>query len=193
MTTDAAADSDEIVLVDEQDRPVGYASKLPPHQDGGRLHRAFSVFLFNSRGQMLLQKRAAEKYHFGGLWTNACCSHPRRDQVVADAARERLLYEMGIDLPLSPLFSFIYRAEDPASGLTEHELDHVFVGAFDGTPEPRPTEVSDWAWMDPAAVLADVGARPRRYTPWFRLVLARVLSERAGDAAGRVGCGTSGP
>ena len=177
LPTESPMDTDEIVLVDELDRPVGYASKLPPHQGGGRLHRAFSVFLFDRNGRMLLQKRADEKYHFGGLWTNACCSHPRRDQSVAEAARARLHYEMGIDLPLRPLFSFIYRAEDPGSGLTEHELDHVFVGHFDGTPIPRRSEVADWAWMDPGAVRKDVVARSDRYTPWFRLVLERVLAE----------------
>ncbi|QOV90739.1 isopentenyl-diphosphate Delta-isomerase [Humisphaera borealis] len=179
VPSELPVDTDEIVLVDEFDRPVGYSSKLPPHQDGGRLHRAFSVFLFDSQGRVLLQQRAAEKYHFGGLWTNACCSHPRRDQPVAEAARARLRYELGIDLPLRPLFSFIYRAEDPESGLTEHELDHIFIGDFDGTPQPRRTEVADWEWADPQALLRDILRRPGRYTPWFRLVLDRVLSEFA--------------
>lgn len=170
-------DNEEIVLVDEHDRPIGYASKLPPHQEGGALHRAFSVFIFNDRGQILLQQRSTGKYHFGGLWTNACCSHPGRGQRVADAARSRLQYEMGIDLPLTPLFTFIYRAEDPVSGLTEHELDHVLIGYFNGAPAPLGSEVADWAWIDPAKVLADVNAHPERYTPWFRLVLERVLQE----------------
>lgn len=170
-------DPDEIVLVDESDRPIGYSSKLPPHQAGGVLHRAFSVFLFNDAGQMLLQQRAAQKYHFGGLWTNACCSHPRRDQPVAEAAWARLKYELGIDVPLHPLFTFIYRAEDPISGLTEHELDHVFTGRFNGTPEPRASEVADFVWADPQDVVRDVSAGPLRYTPWFRLILERVLAE----------------
>jgi isopentenyl-diphosphate delta-isomerase len=174
----AEAGLDEIVLVDEQDRPVGYAAKLPPHQNGGRLHRAFSVFVFNRRGEMLLQQRAAGKYHFGGLWSNACCSHPRRGQDVADAAAARLRYEFGFDAPLTPLFTFIYRAEDPASGLTEHELDHVFTGAFDGIPQPNPSEVGDWKWVAPADLHADVLANPDRYTPWFKLVLERVLDKR---------------
>lgn len=173
-------DQDEIVLVDELDRPVGYASKLPPHEGGGTLHRAFSVFLFNERGQILLQQRAASKYHFGGLWTNTCCSHPRRDQPVAEAARARLLYEMGIELQLRPLFTFIYRAHDPSSGLTEHELDHVFVGDFDGSPSPRPTEVEDWAWVDPQELSRDLVEHSERYTPWFRLVFQRVMKERSG-------------
>jgi isopentenyl-diphosphate delta-isomerase len=127
---------------------------------------------------MLLQQRATCKYHFGDLWTNACCSHPRRDQAVIEAARERLRYELGIDVPLSPLFTFIYRAQDPRSGLTEHELDHVFVGHFDGMPSPRATEVSDFAWVDPKELQRDLIERPERYTPWFRLVFERVLEEQ---------------
>lgn len=172
-------DDEAIVLVDESDRPVGYSSKLPPHEAGGRLHRAFSVFLFDRQDRMLLQRRALEKYHFGGLWTNACCSHPRRDQDVIDAAGARLRYELGVDVPLRPLFSFIYRAEDPVSGLTEHELDHVFVGRFDGVPVPRASEVAECIWMSPRDVLKDVQQRPARYTPWFRLVVERVVTQLA--------------
>ncbi|MDB5297543.1 MAG: isopentenyl-diphosphate delta-isomerase, type 1 [Phycisphaerales bacterium] len=177
-TTAAIDDPEAIVLVDEQDRPVGYAPKLPPHEEGGRLHRAFSVFLFDRGGRMLLQRRAAGKYHFAGRWTNACCSHPRRDQPVAAAAAARLRFEMGIEAPIVPLLTFTYRAHDPASGLTEHEFDHVFAGAFDGAPAPNPAEVSDWRWADPPALRADVAARPDRYTPWFRIVLDRVLRHR---------------
>jgi isopentenyl-diphosphate Delta-isomerase len=177
--TSTPCDDEAIVLVDEDDRPVGYSSKLPPHEAGGRLHRAFSVFLFDRHGRMLLQRRALDKYHFGGLWTNACCSHPRRDQDIATAARARLGYELGIDVPLTPLFSFIYRAEDPASGLTEHELDHVFVGDFDGVPRPRASEVAECSWMSPDEVLSDLHLHPERYTPWFKLVVERVLAVRA--------------
>lgn len=178
----AMPDPDEIVLVDEQDRPVGYAPKLPPHENGGRLHRAFSVFLFDRGGRMLLQQRAAGKYHFGTLWTNACCSHPRRGQAVADAAAARLRFELGIDAPLVPLFAFVYRAHDPASGLTEHEYDHVFAGTFDGEPRPNPDEVMGWRWADPAELTADVTARPDRYTPWFKLLLGRMLAWRRTNA-----------
>ena len=166
---------DRVLLVDDADRPLGWAPKLAAHLDGGRLHRAFSVFLFNAAGQMLLQRRAAGKYHFGGLWTNACCSHPRHGQPLLDSARARLRHELGIDTPLEELFGFVYRAEDPASGLTEHEFDHVLAGRFDGTPRPNPDEVSDWEWVDPQELLADVRRRPARYTPWFKLVLERVL------------------
>jgi isopentenyl-diphosphate delta-isomerase len=166
---------DRVILVDENDRPVGSAPKLAAHQNGGRLHRAFSVFIFNSAGQMLLQRRAASKYHFGGLWTNACCSHPREGSVI-DSARARLREEFGFDVPLEELFSFVYRAEDPASGLTEHEFDHVLVGRFDGRPAPNPDEIEAWEWIDRSKLLRDVRERPQRFTPWFRIVLERVLA-----------------
>ena len=171
---DPAAE-DVLILVDERDNPVGFETKLAAHRGGGKLHRAFSVFIFNGRGLMLLQRRAAGKYHFGGLWTNACCSHPRRGESTADAARARLRLEFGFDTPLQELFSFVYRAEDPASGLTEHEFDHVFRGTFDGTPRPNPDEIAEWKWVGPEELLADVKARPGDYTPWFKEVVERVL------------------
>jgi isopentenyl-diphosphate delta-isomerase len=168
---------DDVILVDESDRPVGTAAKLAAHQHGGTLHRAFSVFLFDSAGRMLLQRRAPAKYHFGGLWTNACCSHPRVGRTVLDSARDRLRHEFGIDTPLQERFSFVYRAEDPSSGLTEHEFDHVLVGRFDGDPRPNPDEIDAWEWVDPAQLLRDVRDRPDRYTPWFRIVLERVVRD----------------
>ena len=184
MAAAAAAvggDAEEIVLVDEQDRPVGYEHKLRAHENGGRLHRAFSVFIFNAAGRMLLQKRSVRKYHFGGLWTNACCSHPRRGQAVAEAARLRLKEEFGFESPeLAEAFSFVYRAEDPASGLTEHEFDHVFCGQFDGEPKPNPEEIDEWEWVDVDELAADVRRRPERYTPWFKVALERVIRHRAG-------------
>jgi isopentenyl-diphosphate Delta-isomerase len=171
----SANGEDVLILVDEQDRPVGFETKLAAHQNGGKLHRAFSVFIFNSRGQMLLQRRAAGKYHFGGLWTNACCSHPRRGEDTTAAAHARLRKEFGFDADLEELFSFVYRAQDPKSGLTEHECDHVFRGTFDGQPRPDPAEIGEWKWVEPAALLADVRARPAAYTPWFKEVVERVL------------------
>jgi isopentenyl-diphosphate Delta-isomerase len=171
---------DRVVLVDEQDRPLGTAAKLEAHQAGGRLHRAFSVFIFDSSGRMLLQHRGAGKYHFGGLWTNACCSHPQPGEPVADAAQLRLQEEFGFDAELSPAFTFTYRATDPASGLTEHEFDHVFFGRFDGEPRPDPAEIDEWRWVDPAQLAEAVAAHPERYTPWFRVALDEVLRRRAG-------------
>lgn len=175
----APVSADEVILVDENDRAVGTAPKLAVHQNGGQLHRAFSVFIFNSAGQMLLQRRSAGKYHFGGLWTNACCSHPVTGTPLADCARSRLRHELGINVPLEERFSFVYRAHDPASGLTEHEFDHVLVGRFDGKPEPNPEEVESFTWVHPDDLARDVEAHPERYTPWFRLVLERVVRERS--------------
>ncbi len=172
----STGEPDELILVDEQDNPVGYETKLRAHENGGRLHRAFSIFIFNDAGEVLLQRRAAGKYHFGGLWTNACCSHPRRGQSTLDAAHTRLQEEFGFDADLTERFTFIYRAPDPTSGLTEHEFDHVFTGRFDGEPRPNPDEIGDWKWVWPEELLADVKARPDTYTPWFRLVVERVLS-----------------
>jgi isopentenyl-diphosphate delta-isomerase len=125
---------------------------------------------------MLLQRRAATKYHFGGHWTNACCSHPRRGEDTLQAAHTRLRHELGFDTDLREVFSFTYRATDPASGLTEHEFDHVFVGRFDGTPTPNAGEVDDSKWIATGELLADVRARPSAYTPWFALVVERVVS-----------------
>jgi len=184
-TTRDTPSADHVILVDESDRPTGSAPKLDAHLNGGALHRAFSIFIFNSGGRMLLQRRARGKYHFGGLWTNACCSHPRLGQTLADSAHARLRHEFGFDAPLEELFSFIYRAEDPVSGLTEHEFDHVFVGRFDGRPAPNPEEIEQWEWVDRSRLLDDISTHPERFTPWFRIVLERVFSQvlpPAGDA-----------
>lgn len=174
---------EEIILVDEDDREVGFAEKVSAHRDGGRLHRAFSIVLFNTRGEMLLQLRAAAKYHFGGLWTNACCGHPRRGEALEAAARRRLREELGIDVELREVFSFVYRATDPGSGLTENEFDHVFVGRFDGDPDPDPEEMDDTRWIDCAALERDLAARPGAYTPWFARVVERLPELRRAMAA----------
>jgi len=173
---------DDIVLVNEHDHPLGTCAKLAAHVSGGRLHRAFSVFLFDAAGRMLIQQRAAGKYHFGGLWTNACCSHPRPGEAVMDAARRRVREELGVHVDLRPLTTFVYRAEDPQSGLTEHEYDHVFAGQLDTRDRnlhPDPTEVAAIRWITPAELRADVKAHAERYTPWFKIVLERVLASEA--------------
>lgn len=174
----ASAAPDRVILVDEQDRPLGDEAKLRAHENGGKLHRAFSVFIFNGEGQMLLQRRSPGKYHFGGLWTNACCSHPRPGQDVLGAARQRLREELGFDTDLTEGFSFVYRAHDARTGLTEHEFDHVLFGQFDGEPQPNPDEVDGWKWMDPEQIRADLEQRPDAYTPWFRIALARAIAHR---------------
>jgi isopentenyl-diphosphate delta-isomerase len=173
------ASTDRVILVDEHDRPLGVEDKLKAHENGGRLHRAFSIFVFNRAGQLMLQRRAAGKYHFGGLWTNTCCSHPRDDCGLIEFARSRLAEEMGFDVELEEAFSFVYRATDARTQLTEHEYDHVLFGRYDGEPRPNPAEVDAWRWVDPAALREDVARRPEQYTPWFRTVLERVLAHGA--------------
>lgn len=166
-----------VVLVDLSDRTVGFEEKLRAHENGGKLHRAFSVFVFDGAGRMLLQRRSRKKYHFGGLWTNACCGHPRREETLEKAAHRRLREELGFDAELEEGFSFVYRAHDPVSGLTEHEFDHVFVGRYYGEPRPDPEEAEDWEWVGPAGLVADLERNPHRYTPWFRMVVGRVMEE----------------
>jgi isopentenyl-diphosphate Delta-isomerase len=167
---------EHVVLVDEQDREIGTEEKLRAHREG-RLHRAVSVFVFNSRGEMLLQRRAREKYHSGGLWSNACCSHPRPGESAADAAARRLTEELGLTASLEPAFSFIYRAELDA-GLVEHELDHVFVARTDEDPIPWPEEVEEWRWIDLDTLAVELADYPGRFTAWFPLALQRILASR---------------
>jgi isopentenyl-diphosphate delta-isomerase len=165
---------DELVLVDENDNCIGTLPKQKAHEDGGVLHRAFSIFIFDSAQRMLLQLRGKDKYHFGGRWTNACCSHPRRGEELQDAAHRRLREELGFDVPLQELFSFTYRAYDEKSGLTEHEFDHVFIGHYDGVPQPNPQEVDDWKWVSIAELEDDLMQHPDQYTAWFRLSVTQV-------------------
>lgn len=168
------AELEEIILVDDQDREVGFAEKLSAHRDGGRLHRAFSIVLFAPDGELLLQRRAAVKYHFGGLWTNACCGHPRRGEGLADAARRRLREELGVGSELQRVFSFRYTADDPGSGFTEREIDHVFVGVLREEPRPDPAEIDELRWIRASDLVRDVAAHPEHYTPWFSELLGRL-------------------
>ncbi|MYE91072.1 isopentenyl-diphosphate Delta-isomerase, partial [Candidatus Poribacteria bacterium] len=160
---------EHVILVDSMGREIGTEEKLKAHREG-KLHRAFSIFIFNTRGELLLQKRSATKYHSGGLWTNTCCSHPRLGESHYCAARRRLNEEMGFDCELTELFSFIYHAE-LENHLFEHELDSVFVGRYNGQPVPNPAEVDDWQWRDTEKLKRDVGNNPEHYTYWFRLIL----------------------
>lgn len=165
----------EIIIVDENDNEIGVGEKLKVHQEG-RLHRAFSIFVFNQKGEILLQKRARTKYHSPGLWSNSCCSHPRPNQKLEDEARRRLKEEMGIECNnLKEILSFVYRAE--VEDLIEHEFDHVFSGRFDNDPEPNKEEVEDWKWVSPEKLKEDIEKNPQNYTPWFRIILKRVLKE----------------
>lgn len=165
---------EKVVLVDADDREIGVTGKLEAHRRG-LLHRAFSVFILNDADELLLQRRASTKYHSGGLWTNTCCSHPGPSEDVGQAARRRLREEMGIDAELTHLFTFLYEA-DLDSGLTEHELDHVLVGRYQGDPSPNPAEVDDWSWAGLGDVEEDVERRPEGYTVWFKLALPKVIA-----------------
>lgn len=156
---------DPVVLIDEKGEPAGTVGKLVAHQRGLR-HQAISVIIRNAAGHFLLQRRHLEKYHCGGLWTNACCSHPRPGEKVATAAKRRLREEMGIAVPLKLLFQTEYRATVSAD-LVEHEVVDVFAGTFDAAPRPDPDEVADWCWIRPDALRIDMRHNARRYTPWL--------------------------
>ena len=165
---------DHVILVNQAGRQVGTAGKMAAHRSG-ELHRAVSVFVFDERGRLMLQKRAAGKYHSAGLWSNTCCSHPRPNEEVADAARRRLREEMGFDCDLEEVFSFVYHASLD-NGLIEHEFDHVFFGSYDGCPQLNPEEADDWTWIEMEALSADVRERPEAYSFWLAACLAHVVS-----------------
>lgn len=166
----------QVVLVDEDDQPVGTMDKLEAHRKG-LLHRAFSVVIFNSSGEMLLQKRSQKKYHSAGLWTNACCSHPLPDEETIDAARRRLKEELGIELVPDYSHKFIYRASLD-NNLIEYEYDHVFIGKFDGAIMVNNDEIEDWKFMSMAALREDLVQNPRRYTYWFKLIMKSLILNR---------------
>lgn len=165
---------DHVILVNQDDDEVGTAGKMVAHRRGD-LHRAVSVFVFDARGRLMLQKRAAAKYHSAGLWSNTCCSHPRPNAESADAARRRLREEMGIDCELEEVFSFVYRAS-LGNGLIEHEFDHLFFGSYDGCPELNPEEADDWTWIEMTALSADLRERPEAYSFWLAACLDHVVS-----------------
>jgi isopentenyl-diphosphate Delta-isomerase len=158
-----------VILVDEQDQEVGTMGKLEAHQKG-LLHRAVSVFLFNSSNELLMQRRALGKYHSEGLWTNTCCSHPFVGENTKAAAERRLTEEMGIQCELSPLFHFTYRAELD-NNLVENELDHVFIGFSDETPHLNPAEAMSFKWMNLADIQNNMLHFPDHYTEWFKIIL----------------------
>ncbi len=162
----------EVILVDEQDQPVGVMEKMEAHEKG-LLHRAFSIFIFNNNGEMLLQQRALAKYHSGGLWTNACCSHPNPGEDTLVAARRRLTEEMGFETELTKAFSFIYRT-DFDNGLTEHEVDHVYTGRYNGTIEPDADEVNDYVFHSIDQIKGSIASEPHLYTSWFKIAFPKL-------------------
>jgi isopentenyl-diphosphate delta-isomerase len=163
--------NERVILVDQQDQEIGVEEKIQAHLTG-KLHRAFSIFVVNSYGQLLMQKRAVTKYHSRGLWSNTCCGHPRPKETISDASGRRLVEEMGIRSELKEVFSFSYRAalED---GFFENEYDHVLVGQFEGIPAPDPTEISDWRWMDLEKLGADLRKHPQGYSSWFQIAFGQ--------------------
>jgi isopentenyl-diphosphate delta-isomerase len=163
----------EVILVNEYDEPMGIMEKMQAHQEG-LLHRAFSVFIFDHTGNMLVQQRAGIKYHGAYLWTNACCSHPFPGEEVSQAAFRRLLEELGFSTPLQKLFSFTYRAE-VENGLVEYEFDHVFGGIYDGNIHPNPHEVAAFQYVPVNQLTLELEANPEKFTVWFRIAFPKVL------------------
>ncbi|AWO01165.1 isopentenyl-diphosphate delta-isomerase [Chitinophaga alhagiae] len=161
-----------VILVNEKDEPVGTMEKMEAHQKG-LLHRAFSVFVINSKGEMLLQQRALHKYHSGGLWTNTCCSHPLPGEDVLAAAHRRLQEEMGFDCGLEAIFSFTYRAALD-NGLTEHEFDHVFLGVYDGVITPDAEEVLSHRFLPLGTIRRLLAEEPDTFTHWFQLAFPKM-------------------
>lgn len=161
-----------LILVDEHDVPLGTADKMEAHEKA-LLHRAFSVFIFNAKGEMLLQQRAFSKYHSGGLWTNACCSHPYFGQETLAAAEKRLQEEMGFTVPLTKAFEFIYKAPFD-NGLTEHEYDHVFVGNYDGAILPDKEEVANYCFKTISEIKSLLQQHPEQYTVWFKIAFPKM-------------------
>ena len=170
----------DVILVDENDQPVGTMEKMEVHQKA-LLHRAFSVFIFNDKGEMLLQKRAADKYHSAGLWTNACCSHPPPGAGTLAAAAKRLQEEMGFSTVLEKAFHFIYKAPFE-NGLTEYEFDHVLVGAYSGEVIPNPGEVSDLCFKPLSDIKNSLQSQGDHYTCWFKIAFPKVEAYIAGQA-----------
>lgn len=165
---------DLVVLVDKNDRQVGLMPKTEAHQKA-MLHRAISVFVFNSQGHWLIQRRALSKYHSAGLWTNTCCTHPLPDETNVEAANRRLLQEMGMQCELTEIFDFIYK-EKLDNELTEYELDHVFVGYTDTKPIPDPSEVMEYSYVPVEKILEHIDQAPLEYTVWFKKIVEQVAA-----------------
>ena len=163
---------EEVILVNTDNEVLGYMEKMEAHEKG-LLHRAFSIFIFNTKGEILLQKRAISKYHSGGLWTNTCCSHPRKNESFLDAAHRRLTEEMGMSCVLNEVFSFIYKAELD-NNLTEHEYDQVLFGTTDQIPVLNKAEAEDYKYIKPDQLKIDIHDNPSQYTEWLKISFKKV-------------------
>ena len=193
QTTNTAAtgdivsfDNEALIIVDAQDRILGHGTKAELHQGTGTLHRAFSIFLFNDAGHVLLQQRSADKPLWPEFWSNTCCSHPRRGESYGIATRRRLKEELGVEAPLRFTHRFRYQAQFSAEG-AEHELCSVYVGRIDGDPKPNPQEVSDWQWISPSALDEWLETNPQNLTPWFKLEWAALRSGEHAETLQRLG------
>ncbi|MFN6378835.1 MAG: isopentenyl-diphosphate Delta-isomerase [Flavobacteriales bacterium] len=167
---------ESVVLVDAYDNELGTMEKMEAHEKG-LLHRAFSVFVFNNNDELLIHRRAIEKYHSGGLWTNTCCSHPRPGEDLSNAAHRRLMEEMGFDCELQHSFSFVYHAQLD-KGLVEHELDHVFIGLFNGVPNINRDEVCEWRFVGLKELSEEMQNHPEMFTEWFKIALPIIKREK---------------
>ena len=165
-----------VVLVNENDTQIGIMEKMAAHIVP-RLHRAFSIFIFNSKGELLLQQRALDKYHSPGLWTNTCCSHPRNGETLQEATTRRLQEEMGMTCDMHEVFTFIYKAP-VGLGLIEHEFDHVWFGQSDEEPEINHEEVEAWKYMSISDIEADMKQHPECYTEWFKISFDEIMKHR---------------
>ncbi len=159
---------EKVILVNEKDEPIGSMEKIEAHEKA-LLHRAFSVFVYNDKNEVMMQKRAADKYHSPGLWTNTCCSHPREGESNIAAGKRRLMEEMGFQTELEERTSFIYKAPFD-NGLTEHEFDHILVGHYNDAPNINPNEVAEWKWMGLDELRTDLLEHPEKYTAWFKII-----------------------
>jgi isopentenyl-diphosphate delta-isomerase len=164
---------EQVILVDKDDCEIGLMEKMEAHKQSV-LHRAFSVFLFNPQGKMLLQQRALTKYHSAGLWTNTCCSHPRPGETLENAVSRRLIEEMGITTKVFKAFDFIYQAELP-DNLNEYEFDHVFIGNYDADVRPNHLEVANFVYQSIEEVAANLQSYPEKYTVWFKIAFPKVV------------------
>ncbi|WPY99412.1 isopentenyl-diphosphate Delta-isomerase [Christiangramia sp. OXR-203] len=165
---------EKVILVNEKDEQIGLMEKIEAHEKA-LLHRAFSVFVFNDKNELMIQQRALSKYHSPGLWTNTCCSHQREGESNIEAGKRRLQEEMGFSTELKDTISFIYKAPFD-NGLTEHEFDHILVGYFEGKPDLNPDEVAEWKWMSLEAIEKDMQANPSIYTEWFKIIFDKYYS-----------------
>lgn len=166
----------EVILVNENDEQTGVMEKMEAHRKAA-LHRAFSIFIFNDKGEMLLQQRAVDKYHNGELWTNACCSHPRPGEQILPAAIRRLKEEMGFTTTLEKAFDFIYNTTFE-NGLTEHEFDHVFIGRYNGVIHANNAEVKDFTFKTMEEIEASLLTHPQKYTAWFKIAFPAIKKIR---------------